>query len=103
MEPYKITKTKKENSNKHYSPVPNNPRDNQLYINKKEMNRERKFNRDMMLFDKAESVLQKVVSKTEPLEPRKTEILKVDKDKFNKDLLTLEKHFKLTEAQGHQG
>ena len=68
------------------SPIPNNPIDNQLYIDKKEMNREKKFNKDMMLFDKTEDVLKKIISKHEPGEPRRTEYLKVDKDKFNKSM-----------------
>lgn len=33
------------------SPVPNNPRDNELYVDKKEKGQEEKFNRDNMLFD----------------------------------------------------
>jgi len=81
-----MTKTKTRSLDKYLSPVPNNPRDNQLYIDKKEMNRERKFNKDMMLFDKAENTLQRILSKHEPGEPRKTKYLKVDKDKFAKDM-----------------
>ena len=81
-----MTKTKTKSLEKHLSPIPNNPRDNQLYIDKKEMNREKKFDKDMMLFDKTEDVLKRIISKHEPGEPRKTEYLKVDKDKFNKSM-----------------
>ena len=81
-----MTKTKTKSLEKHLSPIPNNPRDNQLYIDKKEMNREKKFHKDMMLFDKTEDVLKRIISKHEPGEPRKTEYLKVDKDKFNKSM-----------------
>lgn len=80
------SKMKPSRLQKDWTPVPNNPRDNQLYIDKKEMNKEKKFNKDMMLFDKTEDVLKKIVSKHEPGEPRKTEYLKVDKDKFNKSM-----------------
>lgn len=37
------------------SPVPNNPRDNELYVDKKERSREKKFNRDNMLFGSTEN------------------------------------------------
>lgn len=80
------SKMKPSRLQKDWTPVPNNPRDNQLYIDKKEMNKEKKFNKDMMLFDKTEDVLKKIVSKHEPGEPRKTEYLRVDKDKFNKSM-----------------
>jgi len=80
------TQVKPSRLQKDWTPVPNNPRDNQLYIDKKEMNREKKFNKDMMLFDKTEDVLKRVVSKREPGEPLRTQHLKVDKDKFNKDM-----------------
>lgn len=41
----------KKNSNQLYwVPIPNNPRDNELYIDKKEKNREKKFNKYNMLF-----------------------------------------------------
>ena len=69
-----------------WSPVPNNPRENEFYIDKKERRDETKFNRDRMLFDKAEDTLRRVVSKHEPGEPKRTEYLRVDKDKFNKDM-----------------
>ena len=97
-----MTKTRTISLDKYLSPVPNNPRDNQLYIDKKEKSREKSFNKDNMLFDKKEQLdkvveafrrysnsnktLQKVVSKHEPGEPKRTEYLKVDKDKFNKDM-----------------
>jgi len=80
------TQVKPSRLQKNWEPVPNNPRDNELYIDKKEMNKEKRFNKDMMLFDKAEDVLKRIVSKHEPGEPRKTEYLKVDKDKFNKSM-----------------
>lgn len=41
------------NKNKNYpnwSPVPNNPRDNELYVDKKDRSSEKKFNRDNMIF-----------------------------------------------------
>lgn len=94
--------TKTRSLERYLSPVPNNPIDNQLYIDKKEKGREEKFNKDNMLFDKKEQLdkvieafrrysnsnntLQKVVSRSEPGEPKRTEYLKVDKDKFNKDM-----------------
>lgn len=81
-----MTKIKTKSLDKHLSPIPNNPRDNELYIDKKEMNKEKKFNKDMMLFDKTEDVLKRIVSKHEPGEPKRTEYLKVDKDKFAKDI-----------------
>ena len=97
-----MTKTRTRSLDKYWSPVPNNPRDNQLYISKKDKKDEERFNKDMMLFDKKEQLdkvveafrrysnsnntLQKVVSKHEPGEPKRTEYLKVDKDKFNKDM-----------------
>lgn len=97
-----MTKTRTRSLDKYLSPVPNNPRDNQLYVNKKEKSREKRFNEDNMLFDKKEQLdkvveafrrysnsnntLQKVVSKHDPGEPKQTEYPKVDKDKFSKDL-----------------
>jgi hypothetical protein len=68
-----------------WSPVPNNPRENEFYIDKKERRDEIKFNKDRMLFDKAEDILRRVVSKHEPGEPKRTEYLKVDKKQFDKD------------------
>jgi hypothetical protein len=38
----------------HWSPVPNNPRDNGLYVDKKERSREKKFNKDSMIFGSTE-------------------------------------------------
>ena len=97
-----MTKTRTRSLDKYWSPVPNNPRYNQLYISKKDKKDEERFNKDMMLFDKKEQLdkvveafrrysnsnntLKKVVSKHEPGEPKRTEYLKVDKDKFNKDM-----------------
>ena len=69
-----------------WSPVPNNPRENEFYIDKKERRDEIKFNKDRMLFDKAEDILRRVVSKREPGEPKRTEYLKVDKKQFDKDM-----------------
>ena len=37
-------------------------------------------------YSNSNNTLQKVVSKHEPGEPKRTEYLKVDKDKFNKDM-----------------
>ena len=45
------------NKNKNYpnwSPVPNNPRDNELYVDKKDRSSEKKFNRDNMIFGSTE-------------------------------------------------
>jgi hypothetical protein len=81
-----MTKAKTRTLDKYLSPIPNNPRDNQLYVDKKEKRDEDKFNRERMLFDKVEDTLNRVLSKKEPGEPRKTEYLKVDKKKFAKDL-----------------
>ena len=77
------------NKNKNYpnwSPVPNNPRDNELYVDKKDRSSEKKFNRDNMIFGSTESTLSRIASKHEPGEPKRTEYLKVDKDKFNKSM-----------------
>ena len=41
------------NKSKNYpnwSPVPNNPRDNELYVDKKERSQEKRFNKDNMIF-----------------------------------------------------
>lgn len=38
----------------HLSPVPNNPRDNELYVDKQERGREKKFNRDNVIFGSTE-------------------------------------------------
>jgi hypothetical protein len=81
-----MTKAKTNSLDKYMSPIPNNPRDNQLYVDKKEKRDEDKFNRERMLFDKAEDALSRIISKREPSEPRKTEYLKVDKKQFAKDL-----------------
>jgi hypothetical protein len=69
-----------------WSPVPNNPRENEFYIDKKERSDETRFNKERMLFDKTEDILRRVISKQEPGEPKRTEYLKVDKNKFAKDL-----------------
>jgi len=81
-----MTKAKTKSLDRCWSPIPNNPQDNQLYVDKKEKRDEAKFNRERMLFDKAEDTLNRIVSKREPGEPRKTEYLKVDKKQFAKDL-----------------
>lgn len=81
-----MTKAKTKSLDRYWSPIPNNPQDNQLYVDKKEKRDEAKFNRERMLFDKAEDTLNRIVSKREPGEPRKTEYLKVDKKQFAKDL-----------------
>jgi hypothetical protein len=77
------------NKNKNYpywSPVPNNPRDNELYVDKQERSSEKKFNKERMLFDKKEDTLNRIASKREPFEPKRTEYPKVDKKQFAKDL-----------------
>jgi hypothetical protein len=38
----------------HWSPIANNPRDNELYADKKERSSEKKFNRDSMIFGSTE-------------------------------------------------
>ena len=38
-----------------WSPVPNNPRDNELYVDNKELSREKKFNKDSMIFGSTKS------------------------------------------------
>ena len=81
-----MTKSKTNSLDRHYTPIPNNPRDNQLYVDKKEKRDEERFNRERMLFDKAEDILRKVVSKHEPGEPKKTEYPKIDKKQFDKDM-----------------
>ena len=81
-----MTKAKTKRLDKYWSPIPNKPQDNQLYIDKKEKRDEAKFNRERMLFDKAEDTLNRIVSKHEPYEPKKTEYLKVDKKQFDKDM-----------------
>jgi len=70
----------------HWSPVPNNPRDNELYIDKQERSSEKKFNKERMIFDKKEDTLNRIASKREPFEPKRTEYPKVDKKQFAKDL-----------------
>ena len=81
-----MTKTKTKSLDRHWSPIPNNPQDNQLYIDKKEKRDEAKFNRERMLFDKAEDTLSRIISKREPGEPKKTEYPKIDKKQFDKDM-----------------
>ena len=41
---------KKPEKKTYLSPVPNNPRDNELYVDTKERNREKRFNKDNVLF-----------------------------------------------------
>jgi hypothetical protein len=81
-----MTKAKTKSLDRYWSPIPNNPQDNQLYIDKKEKRDEAKFNRERMLFDKAEDTLSRIISKREPGEPRKTEYPKIDKKQFDKDM-----------------
>lgn len=81
-----MTKTKTKSLDRCWSPIPNNPQDNQLYIDKKEKRDEAKFNRERMLFDKAEDTLSRIISKREPGEPKKTEYPKIDKKQFDKDM-----------------
>ena len=81
-----MTKTKTKSLDRYWSPIPNNPQDNQLYIDKKEKRDEVKFNRERMLFDKAEDTLSRIISKREPGEPIKTEYPNIDKKQFDKDM-----------------
>lgn len=81
-----MTKAKTKSLDRYWSPIPNNPQDNQLYIDKKEKRDEAKFNRERMLFDKAEDTLSRIISKREPGEPKKTEYPKIDKKQFDKDM-----------------
>ena len=81
-----MTKTKTKSLDRYWSPIPNNPQDNQLYIDKKEKRDEAKFNRERMLFDKAEDTLSRIISKREPGEPKKTEYPKIDKKQFDNDM-----------------
>jgi hypothetical protein len=70
----------------YWSPVPNNPQSNELYVDKQERSKEKKFNKERMLFDKKEDTLNRIASKREPFEPKRTEYPKVDKKQFAKDL-----------------
>lgn len=97
-----MTKAKTNRIDKHLSPIPNNPRDNQLYVDKKEKRDEDKFNRERMLFDKTEQInrvieafrrysnssngLQRIISKHEPGEPTKLEYPKINKKAYEKDM-----------------
>jgi hypothetical protein len=81
-----MTKAKTKSLDRYWSPIPNNPQDNQLYIDKKEKRDEVKFNRERMLFDKAEDTLSRIISKREPGEPIKTEYPNIDKKQFDKDM-----------------
>jgi hypothetical protein len=45
---------KKSQTRNYLSPVPNNPRDNELYVDKQERGREKKFNRDNVIFGSTE-------------------------------------------------
>ena len=45
---------KKSQTRNYLSPVPNNPRDNELYVDKKERSSEKKFNRDNVIFGSTE-------------------------------------------------
>lgn len=77
---------KKSQTRNYLSLVPNNPRDNELYVDNQERSREKKFNKERMLFDKKEDTLNRIASKREPFEPKRTEYPKVDKKQFAKDL-----------------
>jgi len=44
----------KNNKYSYWSPIPNNPRDNELFLDKKGKSREKKFNRDNMIFGSTE-------------------------------------------------
>ena len=45
---------KKSQTRNYLSPVPNNPRDNELYVDKQERSREKKFNKDNVIFGSTE-------------------------------------------------
>jgi hypothetical protein len=45
---------KKSQTKNYLSPVPNNPRDNELYVDKQERGREKKFNKDNVIFGSTE-------------------------------------------------
>lgn len=94
----------KNNKYSYWSPIPNNPRDNELYVDKKERSREKRFNKNNMIFGSTEhdkedtrSAIPEAygsrttaagvrVPRDEPSEPQKTQHLKVDKRQFAKDL-----------------
>ena len=54
-----MNKSKRTRTYPYWSPVPNNPRDNQNHIEKGEKKKEEDFNRDNMLFD---NTLQRISS-----------------------------------------
>jgi hypothetical protein len=78
-----MSKNRKTRTYPYWSPVPNNPIDNEFYVDKEEKKKEVKFNQDNMLFD---NTLQKIVSRREPGEPIKTQHLSVDTKQFARDL-----------------
>jgi hypothetical protein len=78
-----MNKSRKKQPYSYWSPVPNNPIDDDFYMNKEEKKKEEKFNKDNVLFD---NTLQRIVSKREPGEPTRTQHLSVDKKQFVRDL-----------------
>lgn len=83
-----MNRTKSTRTYPYWSPVPNNPRDNQKHIDKGEKKKEEDFNRENMLFD---NTLQRITSRREPGEPIKTQNLSVDAKQFAKDLKSWKK------------
>lgn len=83
-----MNRTKSTRTYPYWSPVPNNPRDNEKHINKKDKKNEEDFNRENMLFD---NTLQRIASRREPGEPVKTQHLSVDAKQFAKDLKSWKK------------
>jgi len=83
-----MNRTKSTRTYPYWSPVPNNPRDNQKHIDKGEKKKEDDFNRENMLFD---NTLQRITSRREPGEPIKTQHLSVDAKQFAKDLKSWKK------------
>ena len=55
---------KKPEQTTHLSPVPNNPRDNQFYVDKEDKRQEDKFNKDNMLFDAAKRKFLNAIRKS---------------------------------------
>jgi hypothetical protein len=78
-----MNKSRKKQTYSYWSPVPNNPIDNDFYLDKEEKKKEEQFNKDNVLFD---NNLQRIVSKREPGEPIRTQHLSVDKKQFERDL-----------------
>ena len=78
-----MNKSRKTRTYPYWSPVPNNPIDNEFYVDKEEKKKEEKFNKDNVLFD---NTLQRIASRKEPGEPSRTQHLSVDKKQYARDL-----------------